>query len=118
MMVLDRGKHMSESTSPRRALHVSTDIRTPNDSAGRHRSAARSGTPAPGHVRTSGPPSASRLILLGFAIALLLGWPFLTGSPVARSLAWVGLAVGGVFVGVGTVAAGVRLGLRWFDDRS
>jgi len=28
------------------------------------------------------------------------------------------VAVGGVFVGVGTVAAGVRLGLRWFDDRS
>jgi hypothetical protein len=68
-------------------------------------------------ARPTGPPSITRFIVLGFAIALVLGWPSLTASPVARSLAWAGLAVGGVFVGVGTVAAGVRLGLRWFDDR-
>jgi hypothetical protein len=87
---------------------------------GRHRSDARVeragliGT----RVRRAGPPPTWRLIVLGFAIALVLGLPTLWGSPVTRSLAWVGVAVGGVFVGVGTVAAGVRLGLRWFDDRS
>jgi hypothetical protein len=110
---------MSESTSAHRVLDVRVDARQPHEPTGRHRSRGRAGAATPAlHARTrhTGPEPASRLILVGFAIALLLGWPFLTDSPVARSLAWAGLAVGGVFVGVGTVAAGVRLGLRWFDD--
>jgi hypothetical protein len=109
---------MSESTSTHEALDVRVRARQPHEPTGRHRSQGRAGAVAPAlHARTrhTGPQPASRLIMVGFAIALLFGWPFLTDSPVARSLAWAGLAVGGVFVGVGTVAAGVRLGLRWVD---
>jgi hypothetical protein len=126
IMVVDPGGIMSQATTTHRGPTIRATGRQKTGReespisdgvrAGRHRSDGRAGTD--GH--TSGRPtraSASRLIVLGFAIALLLGWPSLIGNPVAQSLAWAGMALGGVFVGVGTVAAGVRLGLRWFDDR-
>lgn len=88
-------------------------------SAGRHRAHASAGhTRSRNSLPRRGKPwSPTYLIAVGVTVAAIPAGLMFTGGDWAGALAAVGVAVGAVLAGVGTVAAGVRLGMRWTDYR-